>query len=82
MRKKPSAAEPLPSLNLADEIDRIFQAKLASSALASTSAGIETSPDGGIRIRVGTVYYNSPDEVPDPHLRDMLKLSIAEWEQG
>jgi hypothetical protein len=82
MRKKPSTEEPLPSLNLADEIDRIFQTKLAASALALTSASIETNPDGGIRIRVGTDYYNSPDEVPDAHLRDLLKLSIAEWEQS
>jgi hypothetical protein len=82
MRKKPSTEEPLPALNLADEIDRIFQSKLAASALALTSASIETNPDGGIRIRVGTDYYQSPDEVPDAHLRDLLKLSIAEWEQS
>lgn len=81
MRKK-SSDEPLPSLNLADEINRIFQSKLAASSLATADAQIETNPDGGVRIRIGTVYYSSPDEVPDPNLRDLLKLSIAEWERG
>jgi hypothetical protein len=81
MRSK-SPAEPLPSLDLVDEIDRIFQTKLAASALAATDAKVESHPDGGVRIRVGTVYYDAPDDVPDPYLRDMLKLSIAEWEQS
>jgi hypothetical protein len=82
MRQGSSSAETLPPLNLADEIDRIFQSKLMASGLAATDAKVETNPDGGVRIRVGTDYYDSPDEVPDPILRDLLKLSIAEWEQG
>jgi hypothetical protein len=81
MRKKASA-EPLPLLDLAGEIDRIFQSKLFASGVAAIDAKVESNPDGGVRIRVGTAYYNSPDEVPDPRLRDLLKLSIAEWEQG
>jgi len=82
IRQEESSSETLPSLNLADEIDRIFQSKLIALGKASTDAKVETNADGGVRIRIGMVYYDSPDEVPDPHLRDMLKLSIAEWEQG
>lgn len=82
MRSKKPSAEPLPILNLADEIDRIFQTKLSASPLAATDARVETNPDGGIHIRVGMAFYRSPDEVPDPHLRDLLKLSIAEWERS
>lgn len=81
MRKKPSV-EPVPSLNLAEEIDRIFQSKLMASDMASVDAKVEENPDGGVRIRVGSAYYESPDNVPDPKLRDMLKLSIAEWERS
>ena len=84
LRRKPkkSYAEPLPSLNLADEINRIFQEKLTASGLRGTDAWVEASSDGGVRIRVGPVYYNSPDEVPDSQLRQMLKLSVAEWEES
>jgi hypothetical protein len=81
-RRGASSAETLPSLNLADEIDRIFQRKLVASGNTSVGAKVETNPDGGVRIRIGMVCYDSPDEVPDPYLREMLKLSIAEWEQG
>jgi len=81
MRKK-SSLEPLPLLNLADEINRIFQDKLQTSGLRGTDAKVEARADGGVRIRVGLVYYNSPDEVPDPQLRQMLKLSVAEWEES
>lgn len=80
MRKKPSD-EPLLPLNLADEINHIFQNKLSASSV-NVNAAVEANPDGGVRIRIGTTYYNSPDDVPDPHLRDMLKLSVAEWERG
>ncbi len=81
MRKGPSA-EPLPALNLADEINQVFQSKLTAADLTTTDAAVEENPDGGVRIRIGAAYYNSPDEVPDPRLRDMLKRSIAEWEQS
>jgi hypothetical protein len=72
----------LPRLNLAGEIDRIFQGKLMASAMSGTDAKVEENPDGGVRIRVGRGYYDSPDEVPDPQLRSLLKLAIAEWERS
>jgi hypothetical protein len=81
-KRKKSSAEPPSSLNLADEVNRIFQDKLKSSGLRGTDARVEARSDGSVRIRVGPVYYNSPDEVPDPQLRQMLKLSVAEWEES
>jgi hypothetical protein len=78
--RKP-ASDSSPALNLVTEINRIFQSKLGVSPLANTDAEVEAGPDGEVRIRVGTVYYNSPDDVPDAGLRELLKLSIAEWEQ-
>ena len=80
--RQQASIEAVGPLNLAAEIDRIFQSKLLASRMSTTNAKVETNPDGGVRIRIGTVYYSSPDEVPDPYLRDMLKLSIAEWEQS
>jgi len=79
--KKPSS-DSSPALDLVTEINRIFQSKLGVSPLANTDAAVEASPDGGVRIRVGTVFYDSPNDVPDARLRELLKLSIAEWEQS
>jgi hypothetical protein len=81
VRSKPPSAD-LPSLNLADEIDRIFQSKLSTSPLADTDARVESNADGGVRIRIGLAYYDTPDDVPDAQLRHLLKLSIAEWERS
>jgi hypothetical protein len=81
MRKKP-INDPLPSLNLVEEIDRIFQTRLRASSMAGMDARITAASDGAVGIRVGTVYYNSPEDVPDPQLREMLKLAISEWEQS
>jgi hypothetical protein len=79
--RKKSSSDSSPALNLVTEINRIFQSKLGVSPLANTDAEVQASPDGGVRIRVGTVFYNSPNDVPDARLRELLKLSIAEWEQ-
>lgn len=80
MRNK-SSAESLPILNLAQEIDRIFQGKLLASGMVAADAAVEENPEGGVRFRVGTAYYDAPDQVPDPRLREMIKLSITEWER-
>ena len=81
MRKKP-INDPLPTLNLAEEIDRIFQTKLRASSMAGVDAKITAASDGAVGIRVGAVYYDSPADVPDPQLRELLRLAISEWEQS
>jgi len=79
---KKSSSSSSPALDLVTEINRIFQSKLGVSPLANTDAEVQAGPDGGVRIRVGTVYYDSPNDVPDARLRELLKASIAEWERG
>ena len=73
----------LPSLNLADEINKIVQARLQVSPLAATT-DIEITDDlsGGIRIKVNGVSYPSPDDVPDPEARALIKASIKQWERS
>jgi hypothetical protein len=73
----------LPSLNLAEEINRIVQARLLVSPLAATT-DIEITDDlsGGIRIKVNGVPYPSPDDVPDPDARALIKASIKQWERS
>jgi len=74
-----SAPESAPSFSLVDEIDRIFQAKLAASPLSNTDAQIVASADSSVGIRIGTTHYSSPEQVPDPVLRRLIEDSIAEW---
>ena len=69
----------LPSLNLAEEINRIVQARLLVSPLAATT-DIEITDDlsGGIRIRVNGVPYASPDDVPDPDVKALAVDYLGE----
>lgn len=73
----------LPSLNLADEINKIVQARLLVSPLAATT-DIEITDDlsGGIRIKVNGVSYPSLDDVSDPEARALIKASIKQWERS
>ena len=65
--------------SLVEEIDRIFQVRLAASPLSAVDAQLQAGPDGSVRVRVGTRYYDTPDQVPDRQLRDLIRQSIAEW---
>ena len=57
------------------------QAPNCGSTVSPQPGHTQAGPDGGVRIRVGTVFYDSPNDVPDARLRELLKLSIAEWER-
>ncbi len=72
----------LPSLNLADEINKIVQARLLASPLAATT-NIEITDDlsGGIRIKVNSIPYASLDDVPEAEVRELIKASIKQWER-
>jgi hypothetical protein len=72
----------LPSLNLADEINKIVQARLLASPLAATT-NIEITDDlsGGIRIRVNGIPYASPDDIPEAEVQELIRASIKQWER-
>ena len=69
-------------LNLAEEINDIVQTRLRYSPLAENNRIEITSDDhGGIRIEVNRQFYSSPDEVPDPDIKELIKAAIKEWER-
>lgn len=75
-------AEPAPTLNLADEINDIVQAKLLDSPLARDNRiDITSDHSGGIRITVNGQYYATLDDVQNPEIRRLIQESIKEWER-
>ena len=66
-----------------DEIEEILQRMIST---APTPLGQEvhvgTSPEGGLQIQVGTQYFSSADEVPDPTIRGLIKAAVKEWERS
>lgn len=84
-RPKPAQTdEPLlPPLNLAEQINKIAQAKLMASPLAyTTKLEITSDLHGRIRINVNGNSYSSPDDVPNPDVRELIKDSIRVWEKS
>lgn len=81
---RPATSEPrLPMLNLAGQINDIVQARLLNSPLAgSYRVEIRDDPGGGIRIYVNDVFYNSPDDMPDDRIKELIKGAVKEWERS
>jgi hypothetical protein len=82
-RSKP-AKEPITApLNLAEQINQIAQTNLSHSPLAATTKlEIQSDPAGGIQIKVNGQVYHSPDDIPDPEVRTLIKDSIKQWEKS
>jgi hypothetical protein len=84
-RAKPAAQEKplLPVLNLAEQINTIAQTRLRMSPLAATTQlEITSDPGGGIRIDFNGHFYPSPDDIPDPEVKALIKDSIQQWEKS
>jgi hypothetical protein len=83
-RAKSTTEEPrLPSLNLAQQINQIVQARLRYSPLAATTKlEIISDPGGGIQIIVNDTAYGSPDDIGDLEVKELIKASIKEWERS
>jgi hypothetical protein len=65
-----------------DEIEEILQVSLlALPAPLPYEVHMLSGENGLLRIEVGTNSYGSPDEVPDPQIRQLIKAAVAEWEK-
>ena len=65
-----------------DEIEAILQQRIAAlPAPLPREVHVKTGPDGMLRIAVGLDTYSSPDQVPEPEIRDLIKAAVAEWEK-
>jgi hypothetical protein len=69
-------------LSIVAQIDEILQAKLAGTHLDEKGIRLIEGPDQSIVIEVGLQSYSEIDEVPDEQVRQLIRLSVAEWEQG
>jgi len=43
---------------------------------------VGTAPDGSIQIQVENQFYRTPDDIPDPEIRGIIKAAIQEWEKS
>jgi hypothetical protein len=80
-RSEPTSPVSGPS-SFIDEIEEILQARIRRrSEPLPYGVHVKAAEAGGLEIQVGLDTYSSPDEVPDHEIRDLIKASVAEWEQ-
>lgn len=76
-----STATPAPG-SFIDEIEEILQERIRHlRAPPSQEVHVKTGADGTLQITVGVNVYPSPDHVPEPEIRQLIKSAVAEWEK-
>jgi hypothetical protein len=82
-KPKSEPGQMLAGFDLADEINKIVQARLIASPLSTThNIEIQSAPNGGIQINVNGTIYASPDDIPNPEVKTLIKESIKQWERS
>lgn len=71
-----------PDLSIVAQIDEILQAKLEGIHLDDQGIRLVEGPDQGMVIEVGLNRYTEIDAVPDERVRQLIHLSVAEWESS
>ena len=77
------AAEPLPGPSaFVDEIEEILQEKIRTHpAPLPHDVHVQAGADGALLIKVGPSVYSSPEEVPQPEIKELIRAAAAEWER-
>lgn len=69
-----------PEKSIVEQIDEILQAKLEGTPLEERGIRLVEGPDQGMVIEVGLERYREVDSIPDEEIRQILRASVAEWE--
>ena len=78
--EKAQAAES--DLSIVAQIDEILQAKLAGTHLEDQGIHLVEGSDQSMVIQVGLQSYSEIEAVPNEQVRQLIRLSVAEWEQS
>jgi hypothetical protein len=66
-----------------EEIEGILQRFVRTyPSFIGKEVHVGTGPGGGIRIQVENDFYDTPDDIPDPEIRGIIKAAIQEWEKS
>lgn len=73
--------QPVAVGGIADQIEQMLQARLASSgAFPGRSIHVLPTEDGGVRIEIDDTAYESVGDVAETDIREFIQQTIQEWE--
>lgn len=64
------------------QIDQILQTKLEGGQFEERGIRLVEGPDQGMVIEVGLDRYTEIESVPEEQIRQLIRLSVAEWEKS
>ena len=64
------------------QIDQILQSKIEGTNLEDKGIRLVEGPDQGMLIEVGLNKYTDIEAVPDGEVRQLIRISVAEWERN
>lgn len=82
-RKLRQATYPAPEGSIIAQIETILQRELSlHPELGDRAVHMGALPDGSLLIEVDVNFYRSPDEIPDPRVRELVMLAVRTWEKS
>ena len=66
--------------SIVSQIDQILQTKLEGTNLEDHGIRLVEGPDQGMVIEIGLDNYTEIDAVPDTQVRQLIRFSVADWE--
>ena len=70
-----------PAQSMVAQVNDILQGKLHAAGMQKWAVRLTESPNKGMVVWVGMERYEAIDEVPYKRVRDMIRVSVVEWEQ-
>jgi hypothetical protein len=67
--------------SIVNQIDQILQKKLEGTQFEEKGVRLVEGPDQGMEIKIGLDKYTEIESVPDERIRQLIRISVAEWER-